>query len=106
MADSPRPPTPMMPPNLQIQMDEDVAQGIFSNLQILSSNDSEFILDFAFVQPQTPRGKVRSRVILTPRHAKGLLQLLAERVRDHEARHGAIPMPSPLLARGDGGLPN
>jgi hypothetical protein len=95
-----------LPPNVQLQLDEETAQGVFSNLQILSSNDSEFVLDFAFLQPQAPRGKVRARVILTPRHAKGLLHLLAERVRDHEARHGHISMPSPVTGKGDGGLPN
>jgi len=55
---------------LEIQLDEDVAQGVYSNLAVVNHSDSEFILDFIFVQPQAPRAKVRSRVITSPSHRR------------------------------------
>lgn len=100
---------PTRPPgkNLQITIDEDVAQGIYTNFQVLGSNETEFVLDFAYVQPHKPVGKIRSRVIMSPKHAKALVQLLAERVRDHEARFGPIAAPRPVFGPpGGSGLPN
>jgi len=93
---------------LQIQVDEETAQGIYSNFQAVGSNETEFVLDFAYVQPHQPRGKVRARAILSPKHAKQLMRLLQQRIADHESRYGPIPAPTPRgdLGGGGSGLPN
>lgn len=77
-------------PKLQVQIDEDVAQGIYSNLVLLNHTENEFILDFAFIQPANGRAKVRTRVISSPRHTKRLLQALQKNVERFEERFGAI----------------
>jgi len=95
------------PGNLKIAVDDDVAQGIYSNFQVIGSNETEFIFDFAYVQPNQPRGKVRARMILSPKHAKSLLGMLTERVRDYEANFGTISLPArPVAPKGGSGLPN
>lgn len=80
---------------LEIQVDDDVAQGIYANLAVINHSDAEFTLDFVFVQPQAPRGKVRARIILSPRHAKRLLGALDDNIRRYEQRFGAIVEASP-----------
>ena len=95
-------PVPGLPQGLQIRVDDDVAQGMYSNFQIVGSNETEFILDFAYIQPNQLRGKVRARLILSPKHAKGLLRSLSERVRDHEARFGPIVLPTGMPTGGSG----
>lgn len=77
-------------PKLQVQIDEDVAQGIYSNLVLLNHTENEFILDFAFIQPANSRAKVRTRVISSPRHTKRLLQALQKNVERFEERFGSI----------------
>lgn len=84
-----------LPQGLQLRVDDEVSQGIYSNMQVVGANETEFILDFAYLQPNQLRGKVRSRVIMSPKHAKGLLRLLNQRVRDYEARFGPIVLPNP-----------
>jgi hypothetical protein len=80
---------------LEIQVDEDVAQGIYANLAVVNHSDAEFTLDFIFVQPQAPRAKVRSRVISSPKHIKRLLLALEENVKKYEQRFGSIDVGSP-----------
>lgn len=75
---------------LNIQLDEDVAQGIYSNLVIINHSPTEFVLDYVNVMPGTPKSKVRSRVILTPQHAKRLLKALNDNIAKYENRHGEI----------------
>lgn len=75
---------------LNIQLDEDVAQGIYSNLVIINHSPTEFVLDYVNVMPGTPKSKVRSRVILTPQHAKRLLNALKDNIDKYEKRHGEI----------------
>jgi hypothetical protein len=75
---------------LEIQLDEDVAQGAYSNLAVVNHNDAEFVVDFIFVQPQAPRAKVRSRVILSPQHAKRFAAVLQENVNRYEQSFGEI----------------
>jgi hypothetical protein len=89
---------------LQVQIDDDVAQGVYSNLVLLNHTENEFVLDFAFLQPtngrSSSRAKVRSRVISSPRHTKRLLQALARNLERYEERFGAIDVSSeddPLL---------
>jgi len=75
---------------LEIQLDEETAQGVYANLAVVNHNDSEFVFDFIFVQPQAPRAKVRSRVITSPSHAKRMLLALQENVARYEKLFGAI----------------
>jgi hypothetical protein len=75
---------------LEIQLDEETAQGVYANLAVVNHTDSEFVLDFVFVQPQAPRAKVRTRVITSPRHLKRLLVAIQENIRKYEDRHGPI----------------
>lgn len=77
---------------LEIQLDEETAQGVYANLAVVNHSDAEFTLDFIFVQPQTTRAKVRSRVITSPRHVKRLLLALEENVRKYEKAFGPIDL--------------
>jgi hypothetical protein len=80
---------------IDLELDADVAQGHYSNLAIISHSTSEFILDFAAVLPGLPKAKVRSRVILTPEHAKRLLMSLQENVARYEANVARIELIQP-----------
>lgn len=75
---------------LNIELPEDVAEGVYSNLAIISHSNSEFVVDFVRIVPNAPKAKVKSRVILTPEHAKRLLGALADNVKKFEAKHGPI----------------
>jgi hypothetical protein len=75
---------------LNIEIDESVAQGVYSNLAIINHSPSEFVLDFISVMPGTPKSKVRSRIILTPQHAKRLNKAIAENISRYEEKHGVI----------------
>lgn len=75
---------------IDIELDSDVAQGHYSNLAIISHSTSEFILDFAAILPGLPKAKVKSRIILTPEHAKRLLMSLQENVARYETNVGRI----------------
>jgi hypothetical protein len=77
-------------PEMQIEIDDATAQGAYSNLAMIAHSDSEFILDFIFVQPQAARAKVRSRVLVSPAHAKRLLAALKENISKFEAKFGEI----------------
>jgi hypothetical protein len=80
---------------LEIQVDEDVAQGVYSNLAVVNHSDAEFTLDFIFVQPQAPRAKVRSRIIASPKHVKRLLLALQENLKSYEKQFGVVDIGSP-----------
>ena len=75
---------------LNIELEEEVAQGTYSNLAVITHSNAEFIIDFIRVMPGTPKAKVKSRIILTPEHAKRLLSALNENVTKFEATHGPI----------------
>lgn len=75
---------------LEIQLDDETAQGLYANLAVINHTDTEFVLDFVYVQPQAPRGKVRSRIVTSPRHAKGLLLALSENLRHYEQLYGPV----------------
>jgi hypothetical protein len=75
---------------INIELKEDVAQGTYSNLAIITHSSSEFILDFVRVMPGIPKAEVKSRVILTPEHAKRLLQALSDNIEKYEKVHGPI----------------
>jgi len=84
---------------INIELDEKVAQGTYSNLAIINHSVSEFVLDFISVMPGIPKSKVKSRIILTPQHAKRLAKAISENVKRFEKAHGEIkdyeqpPMP-------------
>ena len=82
---------------LDVELSEEVAQGHYSNLAIISHSTSEFILDFATVLPGLQKARVKSRIILTPEHAKRLLHSLQENVVRYESNVGKIEIPSPTL---------
>ena len=78
------------PNQLNIEISEEVADGIYSNLAIITHSNSEFVLDFVRVMPGVPKAKVRSRILLTPQHAKRLMRALADNVQKFEQVHGPI----------------
>ncbi|MFD2891642.1 DUF3467 domain-containing protein [Flavobacterium chuncheonense] len=75
---------------INIELDEKIAEGIYSNLAIINHSNSEFVVDFVSIMPGVPKAKVKSRIVLTPQHAKRLLKALAENVRRFESQHGEI----------------
>jgi len=75
---------------LNIELDEKIAEGTYSNLAIINHSVSEFIVDFINIMPGTPKAKVKSRIILTPQHAKRLSKALADNVKRFEKSHGTI----------------
>ncbi len=75
---------------INIELDQSVAEGTYSNLAIINHSVSEFVVDFINVMPGTPKAKVKSRIILTPQHAKRLAKALAENVSKFENAHGEI----------------
>lgn len=79
---------------LQIKIDETTSQGVYSNLVMAQHGETEFILDFMFLQPGRQDAKVRSRVILSPRQAKRLMAALGDNVNRYEKRFGTIPVPA------------
>lgn len=75
---------------INIELKEDIAQGIYSNLAIISHSSSEFVLDFVRIMPGIPKAEVKSRIILTPEHAKRLLAALNENLSKYEAMYGQV----------------
>lgn len=78
---------------INIELTDDIAQGIYANLAILTHSPGEFIADFVQLMPGLPKGKVRSRVIMTPQNAKRLLRALADNVQHYEQAFGTIVEP-------------
>ena len=75
---------------INIELKEDVAQGTYSNLAIITHSASEFVLDFVRIMPGIPKAEVKSRIILTPEHAKRLLMALKDNISKYESAHGDI----------------
>ncbi len=75
---------------LNIELTEEIAEGIYSNLVMLAHSSEEFILDFIRVMPGVPKARVKSRVIVTPQHARRLLKALADNIERYERAHGEI----------------
>lgn len=75
---------------IDIALSDDVAEGTYSNLAIITHSNSEFIVDFVSLMPGIPKGKVKSRIILTPQHAKRLLLALEDNIKRFESFHGKI----------------
>jgi hypothetical protein len=75
---------------INIELSEDIGQGVYSNLAVITHSSSEFVLDFVRIMPGLPKAKVMSRIILTPEHAKRLLYALQDNIQKYEAVHGII----------------
>ncbi len=79
------------PMNIQIQADEETKAGDYANLAMIAHSAEEFVVDFIFVVPNPPYGKLRSRIIMSAGHAKRFLRAMQENVARYEAAHGVIP---------------
>lgn len=75
---------------INIELSDDIAGGIYSNLAIITHSPTEFVLDFVSLMPGTPKAKVKSRVVMTPQHAKRLFKALSENISKYESNYGAI----------------
>jgi hypothetical protein len=75
---------------LNIELPEEIAEGTYSNLAVISHSQSEFIVDFVRMVPNVPKAKVKSRIIMTPENAKRLLGALAENIKKFESQNGPI----------------
>jgi len=78
---------------LNIKVSDEIAKGSYANFVIIHNNDTEFVFDFVFAEPQRRQGQVTSRVVTNPRAAKRLLVGLGEMLRLYEERFGAIDLP-------------
>ena len=75
---------------INIEISEEMADGEYANLAIITHSHAEFVIDFVNVMPGSPKSKVKSRIILTPFHAKRFMKAMAENVKKFEATHGSI----------------
>lgn len=75
---------------LNIELSEETAEGVYSNLAVITHSNTEFILDFIRVMPGVPKAKVKSRIVITPEHAKRFLRALEDNVAKYEAVNGQI----------------
>jgi hypothetical protein len=91
MSEEQPPPKPPAPP-IQVQLDEALAPGTYSNLVVINHTENEFIFDFAHLLPANPVARVRARIISAPRHTKRLLQALQKNVARYEERYGVIEL--------------
>lgn len=73
-----------------IELSEEVAEGVYSNLAVITHSPAEFVIDFIRIMPGVPKSKVKSRIILTPEHAKRLVAALSDNISKYEAVHGPI----------------
>ena len=80
----------VIPNQINIELKEEVAQGTYSNLAIITHSTSEFVIDFVRIMPGLPKADVKSRIILTPEHAKRLLLALKDNLSKFESTHGTI----------------
>ena len=86
---------------LSIELSEEIADGIYSNLAIITHSTAEFVIDFIKVMPGMPKAKVKSRVVLTPEHAKRFMKAMQDNIGRYESEHGMIkhtggPPPLPM----------
>ncbi|MCZ4409454.1 DUF3467 domain-containing protein [Cryomorphaceae bacterium 1068] len=88
---------------LNIELKEDVADGIYSNLAIITHSNAEFVADFIRVMPGMPKARVKARIVLTPQHAKRLMRALQDNIQKFESVHGKISDSNPN--DGGGGFP-
>ncbi len=78
------------PNQINIELSEEVAEGVYANLAMIAHSNSEFVIDFIRLMPGVPKAKVKSRVVITPEHAKRLLGALSDNIQKYEQVHGPI----------------
>ena len=78
------------PNQINIELSEEIAEGIYSNLAIITHSNSEFVVDFIKMMPGIPKARVKSRIVLTPQHAKRLMKALNDNIKKFEQVHGPI----------------
>lgn len=86
---------------INIELSEEMAEGTYANLAIITHSQAEFIIDFVNMMPGVPKAKVKSRIILTPQHTKRLFRALKDNIQKFEALHGEIVVPDGM----DGAIP-
>ncbi len=93
---------------INIELSEEVAEGTYSNLAIITHSNSEFVIDFIRLMPGVPKAKVKSRIVLTPEHAKRLALALGDNIRKYEELNGTIQVnetpPIPMNFGGPTGM--
>lgn len=75
---------------INIELSEEIAEGIYSNLAMIAHSNSEFVIDFIRLMPGVPKAKVKSRIVITPEHAKRFLFALKDNIEKYENSFGAI----------------
>ncbi|GAB3011421.1 DUF3467 domain-containing protein [Niabella terrae] len=78
------------PNQLNIEISEDVAEGTYANLAVITHSHAEFVIDFVNIMPGTPKSRVKSRIIFTPQHAKRFMKALIDNIEKFEAAQGTI----------------
>jgi hypothetical protein len=84
------------PNQINIDLSEEIADGQYSNLSIITHSATEFVVDFVQLMPGVPKGKVKSRIIMTPENAKKLMYAMKENIEKYESVHGKIKNPQPM----------
>ena len=75
---------------INIELSEETAEGVYSNLAMIAHSNSEFVIDFIRLMPGVPKAKVKARIVITPEHAKRLLYALKDNIERYEESFGAI----------------
>lgn len=75
---------------INIELTEEIADGTYANLAIIQHSFAEFVLDFANIMPGAPKAKVKSRIVMTPQHAKKLMRALIDNIKKYESQNGII----------------
>ncbi len=75
---------------INIELSEEIAEGVYANLAMIAHSNSEFVIDFIRLMPGVPKAKVKSRVVITPEHAKRLLYALDDNIKKYEDTFGPI----------------
>jgi len=76
---------------INVELSEEIAEGVYSNLAMIAHSNSEFVIDFIRLMPGVPKAKVKSRIIMTPDHAKRLVAALKDNIDKYEQAFGKIP---------------
>jgi hypothetical protein len=76
--------------HINIELNEEIAEGVYSNLAIITHSSSEFVMDFVRIMPGVPKAKVKSRIVMTPEHAKRLMRALADNISKYESHFGVV----------------
>ncbi|HJU46211.1 MAG TPA: DUF3467 domain-containing protein [Chitinophagaceae bacterium] len=79
-----------IPNQINIELSEEMAEGIYANLAVITHSNAEFVVDFISIMPGTLKSKVKSRIILTPQNAKRIMKIMVENISRFEAINGPI----------------